>query len=196
MGGHYLSVHFKTEDTAIIRAAAEREAARSGAKFLIAQPAEGWIRVYPSVELLDPEPMERFAAEPKAVHTLAFMVHDSDILCYWYFRDGQLVDYYHSAPDYFGEATERDLAAVGNAEAFGDLLTPAKREAFAAVIRPRMIDGEFVDEDEEEPVFEEERLTELAELLGITGAMGSYDSLKDGEPTDAGATAEEMEEEG
>ena len=44
---------------------------------------------------------------------IAFLNHD-DILCYWLFERGELVDEYNSCPDYFAEEEEADAEQGGD----------------------------------------------------------------------------------
>ena len=45
---------------------------------------------------------EKMSAALKAP-VLAFLNHDDDLLCYWVFHQGELVEEYNSCPDYFDE---------------------------------------------------------------------------------------------
>ena len=82
------------------------------------------------------------------------------------------------------------MGAVGNVGAFADLLTSKGAPArFAKAIAGRMINGEFTAPA---PDFEDERLIQLAKLLGITGILGSYEALEAGETIPRIGTAATM----
>jgi hypothetical protein len=40
---------------------------------------------------------------------VAFLNHDDDVLCYWLFEEGELIDEFNSCPDYFDEDDADDL---------------------------------------------------------------------------------------
>lgn len=189
MGAFYLSAHFKSNDASPIVAAAKNAVPAAGGKAYIAKPVAGWINLYPSQELLDPETVRQVASESGVRHVVVFMVHDSDVLMYWYIRDGALADYFNSAPDYFGEASDEDMQAKGNPAAFADLLDAASQRTLASIVSTRMIGGEAPDDM---PPLAEDSLDNLARLFGITGVMGCYEYLEDGESIEGAGTAEEM----
>ena len=138
--------------------------------------------------------LHRVGEPVELAQAIAFLLQDSDVLSYWYFDSGELADRYNSCPDYFGEATSEDMAAVGNPEALASLLPdPARRSQFAEAIAGRMINGEWTAPG---PDFEDERLEHLAGLLGIKGAAGFYDSLEAGEEVDGVGSAAVMHEVG
>ena len=50
------------------------------------------------------------------------MVHDDDVFCYWYLKNGQLIDLFNSCPDYFGEIEKDADSSKGNPDILKDLL--------------------------------------------------------------------------
>jgi hypothetical protein len=50
------------------------------------------------------------------VPAIAFLVHDSDIACYWLFQDGSLLDEYNSHPDYFDDRPGDSGPSGGDAD--------------------------------------------------------------------------------
>lgn len=194
MGTYCLSMHFKASDGAEVHRAAASVAAGAGCKMLVAPAAGGWVHVYPRFQEWTPGLTASIAAKARVKQAIAFLLQDSDVLSYWYFDSGELADRYNSCPDYFGEATSEDMAAVGNPEALASLLPdPARRSQFAEAIAGRMINGEWTAPG---PDFEDERLEHLAGLLGIKGAAGFYDSLEAGEEVDGVGSAAVMHEVG
>lgn len=191
MGGFYTSMHFKTDDHEQVVAAAKKAAKKTKGKALV-RPVrstkakkqrarkDAWVSVYPDAKFTSNfKTFERLAKEGGAEHVIVFVVHDDSVLYYWLFRGGEVVDFYNSCPDYFGECEKADLEAKGDARTFAGILDAAGRKRLAKIIKPRMINGE--DVGGEVPVFEAERLEAMADLLGIDGAVGSYDYLTAGE---------------
>ncbi len=91
---------------------------------------------------------------------LAFLNHDDDILCYWLFQSGELLDDYNSAPGYF-EASEPSGPAGGDAtklcRTFASVAPPEKVEAILR--KGALEEGGFV--------FEVDRHQALVEALGL-----------------------------
>lgn len=94
---------------------------------------------------------------------LAILNHDDDILCYWLFRSGQLIDEYNSCPSYFDE------------DDFDESLTPSEFDAAQLCAQfgcPQSVDrvSEILKKsvlDEGGYVFASERHHALAKALGL-----------------------------
>lgn len=191
MGWFCASVQLKTGDRDAVLRAVRGYVAEHGGGAFVAPVLDGWVSVYPNEELLAAEFWEVVAEGSGVEHSLLFDLHDSSVLRYWYMRAGEVVDYFNSCPDYFGEAEEEDLAAEGDPSVFDGLLDAEGRARLGEIVRPRVIDGEEVGG--EPPVFEEERLSAIAAVLGIRGVLGSFDYLRDGEAVEDGVGADAME---
>jgi hypothetical protein len=189
-------MHLKTQDLQGVRVAAEQAMVQAGGSMLIAPASGGWVSTYPSGEATEPEIARQVGAAAGIEHVIVFDIHDSDVLRYWYYRNGSIADSFNSCPDYFGEASDEDMAATGNPDAFTGLLDDRLRAIWGRVIAARMIGGEEVGDGDPLSDFEEERLAKLAELLGINGALGSYVNLMDGEDLENGLSADDMLEVG
>lgn len=160
----------------------------------VTDATKGWVHAYPSISEWNPDLVRSIANAAKVDQAIAFMLHDSDVLSYWYFDGGELADTYNSCPDYYGKASKADMAAVGDAEAFRKLLPEkAARNNFAKVISGRLINGEWTAPG---PDFEDDRLAKLASLLSIDGVMGFYDYIKEGDEVEGVGTASNMHEVG
>jgi hypothetical protein len=102
MGLFCASLHFRQTDESALRAALNH---RGIDRFRILAANGGWTSLYEErasqqdgnwiVELTGELARELEAA------VIAFMVHDSDIACYWLFDNADLLDEYNSCPDYF-----------------------------------------------------------------------------------------------
>lgn len=84
--------------------------------------------------------------------------HDDDILCYWLFVDGQVVDSYDSAPDYWDNYEEFEAE---DKEQGGDARTLCS--VLAAMVPPEQVEGILRGNY----VFEIYRHQELAAALGL-----------------------------
>jgi WD40 repeat protein len=173
MGGFYGSIQVRTTDRAAVKAAAEAVATARKIRCLIGPEMNGWVGVYPEGSGQDGTVGQQLA-ERVGGYAIHLLVHDDDILAYWLWSDGQLLDRYHSSPGYFGEenrAGEEPL--VGDPKQFAFVLDVAAQTKLAKLI----------DRDAKE-VFEVERLRRLARLLGIENVLTSYEYFKeaDGSP--------------
>jgi hypothetical protein len=78
---------------------------RAVENYRIIAAAGGWTSLYEKrASEQDVDRVRGLAAGLAAdlkVAAIAFLVHDSDIACYWLYDNGQLVDEYNSCPDYF-----------------------------------------------------------------------------------------------
>jgi hypothetical protein len=179
VGTNFFSLHLRAADPDQVRVAVDAAAEQVGGAAFVAPPRSGWVVSYPSMELLSPDVLGAIAVEAQASDAVVMSLFDSDVLCYWYFRHGELADYFNSCPDYFGEATDEDMAAKGDAKAFAPMLDSAGVRKLAKLIKARLINGESVGG--ELPDFEDERFTQIADVIGLQHATGYYDYLAEGE---------------
>jgi hypothetical protein len=107
---------------------------------------------------------------------LAVLNHDDDILCYWLFESGELVDSYNSDPEAFEEEDGVPPWQVGDSQKLCASLRPGAD--FAGV--EEILRGEYV--------FAVERHERLAETLALPSwSVGfGYSYVADGELEEAG----------
>jgi hypothetical protein len=169
MGAFYGSVQVRSEDRDRVKAVAEEVARRLQIHMLIAPVLNGWIGVYPEGSGQDQQVGEALFQGLKTTvwHVL---VHDDDILAYWLWDDGQLVDSYHSEPGYFGEKNRaEEEPMVGKPEVLSQLVGGE-----AAHLR------KLLARDGSHPLASMQ-LDELQSLTGVRNLTTSYEYLKEGE---------------
>src|SRR5512138_89767 len=103
MGGHYGTIHVRTEDRDAVRSAVESIVSERSGRFLIAPPIDGWVTVYPEHNGQDQAVSDALAAKLPGLALIHCLVHDDDVFAYWLFQGGRVVDTYNSCPDYFGD---------------------------------------------------------------------------------------------
>src|SRR5207253_8734698 len=83
------------------------------------------------------------------VPAIAFMVHDSDIACYWLFDNGQLLDEYNSDPGYFdSDADGPPSPSGGRTEVLLRYCQPGLRPAeLAAILAQQTVRATTLAED-------------------------------------------------
>jgi hypothetical protein len=130
----------------------------------VSPPKNGWVTVYDEGSDTQSESVIRKLAThlSKALKTavFAFMVHDSDVLAYWLYENGELLDEFNSRPDYFdADVDEATCARLrGKAEVLVRFCVPGTtRDQVVSVLQPP--DGEFL--------FAEQALADVTALLGI-----------------------------
>src|SRR3954452_15875123 len=104
MGAFIANFHVRSEASDAVRQAV---ADIGASQFRVSDPRRGWVSVYDQrASTQDDAWIKRLAHELSSrlrTACVAFLVHDSDIACYWLNDQGQLLDEYNSIPDYFDD---------------------------------------------------------------------------------------------
>jgi hypothetical protein len=171
MGAFIVNLHVRAEDRdgAVL---ALRDLAQQGC--WVTTPKDGWVSVYEErASSQDDDWIRQLGSELSGrlcTSGAAFLVHDSDFLCYWLFDRGEIVDEFNSCPDYFDD---EDQASGSTATAQG------QPEMLLRYCKPdtRLQNVERVLSMETD--FAEEQLRTLARLLGIgtERALADYRDL-------------------
>jgi hypothetical protein len=134
-------------------------------------PHQGWVSFWdPLASRQDVERITSVAEEVSRATKrplIAFMVHDSDIFCYWLYESGRLLDEYNSFPTYFGEEEVDEAAVAGNVDTLAKFCRAGtKPEQLAGIVKQFTV---AAAEAGETPayVFAEEALGKLAEFLEL-----------------------------
>lgn len=171
MGGMYGSVQVRCEDRAQVTLVAGEVAKDHNIRLLVGPLLRGWVGIYPEKGGQDQTIGEDVARRLKA-DVLHILVHGDDVMAYWFWRGGDLVDSYWSRPGYFGEEQRPEQEAMaGRPEVFSDLF-PGKVEKLRELLRR---------DQEDRHGCEEGRLADFGKLLGIANLVTAYEYLKDGE---------------
>lgn len=182
MGSFVVNLHVRTKDhDALVREVADL---RLGQCY-VAPPKKGWASLYEDrLSSQDDAWIRQLGSELSGrlqSPAIAFLVHDSDFVCYWLFDKGELQDEFNSCPDYFGD----DFGGSGDVETLRGRPDVLLRYCRRGV---KLTDVESVLE--QEPIFAEGQLEELARLLGIDieRAMADFRYLgQDIDPDEIGA---------
>jgi hypothetical protein len=157
MGAFFANYHVRKADAA---ACAKALTTLISSQALVTDSKNGWTTVYD--EQSDSQDIEVLRGLAKDLSSklktavIAMMVHDSDIFVYLIYEKGELIDQFDSNPDYFGP-----VSAAQEKEWQGDfskVLPYAKKKVSIQ---------DFRRVAEKEQVFEEERVSEFSQLLGI-----------------------------
>jgi hypothetical protein len=144
--------------------------------FLVAPEMQGWTAIYSS----DGQDDKVAEALHKLLKTevLYTLVHDGDIFCYYYYRDGKLVDQYDSRPDYFGNVSaEKRQSLAGKPELLLPLLRdPSDVGELESILHSKPA-GDRFDANTQ--------LMQFGELLGLPNCATSYNYLMGDEEDEA-----------
>jgi hypothetical protein len=174
MGLFCVNLHFRTEDHGALSAALDQFG--NGRRRIL--PAKnGWTSLFEEQASMQDENRIRELGEGLSqelgVPAIAFLVHDSDIACYWLFDQGRLLDEYNSSPHYF-DAHEADEDSLGP--------SGGQPEILARYCRNGVDQEELRELLAEEAVFAEAIVERLADALGIAveRALADYGDVADG----------------
>jgi len=178
MGAFIVNINVRTND----RQAVESQLANLNA--WVTGAKDGWITVYEEKASTQDDRWIRQLSERLSatldVPVIAFLVHDSDVLCYWLFDAGAQVDEFNSCPDYFDDDAADDSSSTGQPGVLLAYCIPGTQlAAVEEVLHAK------------HHVFAEEHLANLADLLGIdqARAMTNYSYLGDEQdPSELDAT--------
>jgi hypothetical protein len=168
MGEFYDAIYTRGADAATLHQQLADAARELNCCFLVAPEMQGWTAIYSS----DGQDNKVAEALHKLLKTevLYTLVHDGDIFCYYYYRDGKLVDEYNSRPDYF----EKVSAAKRQSQAGKpELLLPLLREPSDLGKLKSILHSEPGGDRLDANL----QLTQLGELLGVPNCATSYDYL-------------------
>jgi hypothetical protein len=180
MGLFCVNFHFRTTDDRALSEALDR---RGVTESHVLPAKGGWISLYEArASDQDDARIRELAGSLSSdlhVPAIAFMVHDSDIACYWVYEDGQLLDEYNSCPDYFDHDAPRG-EATGPSGGRPEVLLRYCRNGIRQVDLTEILGGETV--------FAESVIERLAEALGIDRerALTDYRDVSAGEGPDGG----------
>src|SRR6476646_3772809 len=108
MGNFYTNFTLKNPDADDI-ADTLRQASRAA---FVSPEQRGYVVVYEAeADNQDVSAIEEVGvmlSKQQKCPVLAVLNHDDDVLCYWLFDCGKLIDEYNSNPDYFGSASGGD----------------------------------------------------------------------------------------
>jgi hypothetical protein len=175
MGLFCVNFHFRTTDDRALAQAAKR---RGAAQFRVLPAHGGWTSLYEEqASEQHEERIRRLAgtlSKDLQVAAIAFMVHDSDIACYWLFDKGHLLDEYNSCPDYFADDSDGPPSPSGG-----------RPDVLLRYCRPGVTQEELAAVLSEESVqattFAEDVIRRLARALGIdrSRALADYRNAAD-----------------
>jgi Ankyrin repeats (3 copies) len=117
---------------------------------------------------------------------IAFMVHDSDVACYWLFDKGNLVDSFNSEPDYFEESDDAAGPSGGDPSVLVKYCQKTTTVAKLSSILAK------------KPVFAEQTIEKLARALGIPAdrAISDFHDIADGDLADPMPEIDDEDDEG
>jgi hypothetical protein len=177
MGLFCASMHFRGTDDKALSAALNR---RRVTRYRVIPDRNGWTSLYEErVSRQDDDWIRDLAgglSQDLHVAAIAFLVHDSDVACYWLYDNGQLLDSYNSCPDYFDDhgATEEEASMPSGGQP--DVLVRYCRTGVRQVELTAIL--------AQEAVFAEGVIERLAEALGIDRerALADYKDIAGGGP--------------
>jgi hypothetical protein len=175
MGLFCVNFHFRTRDQSAVDQAMEQR----GAKRRKTLPSQGdWTAVYEEqASNQDDERVSQLIKEVSAdlrVPAIAFLVHDSDVACYWLCESGRMLDEYNSCPDYFEDSAGDEGPSGGSAE------------ALLKFCRPGISADELSELLQSDPTFADGIVERLAEALGIDPERALSDYRDFGDDDDFG----------
>lgn len=174
MGLFCVSMHFRTTDD---QALPEALVQRGISNYRILPAKNGWNSLY---EQRASEQNEEWICELTAglsrdlnVAAIAFLVHDSDIACYWLYDGGKLLDEYNSCPHYFDDFSDAS-GGLGPSDSKPDVLV--------RYCQPGTTTAQLEAILNQQVVFAEGIIEQLAALLGIglERALANYEDLAEG----------------
>lgn len=208
MGGFFVNVFVRSDDQAAVVSAAKdalkgyytpqelRSQPATAPVAYVAPAVNGWVGVYDSkLESQDEGLAEGIAMDlSDRLKTVAitFLVHDGDFLMYWLAVDGDIIDRFHSMPNYFNDELPADFdgeslydAGDGQLVDFsGIFVTADEQEKLRG--NPRLL-AAACDKPEAEAALREvlsgpaldaySLIARLSEILGIANADMGFDYL-------------------
>lgn len=176
MGEFFDAIYTRGTDPGILPQQLADAALELKCCFLVAPEMQGWTAIYSS--------RGQDGNVAKALHkilktdVLFTLVHDGDIFCYDYHRDGKLVDEYNSRPDYFAKVSAKKRRSLAGKP---EILLPLLRDPSDA----GELESILRSEPDGDPFHANSQLMQFGELLGLPNCATSYDYLMGDEEDEA-----------
>jgi Ankyrin repeats (3 copies) len=178
MGLFCVNFHVRSAGTTDVTSALKNDETRDT---LVLPEKNGWTSFYE--KLASHQDEARIVQIGKRVSAglerlvVAFLVHDSDIACYWLFENGTQVDSYNSCPDYFSDS-DADEEHTGDRGGDPELLLRHCRPGTTLAEIQSVLDSDSI--------FAEQIIEQVAALLGIpeARAISDYRDIADGDNPD------------
>jgi hypothetical protein len=178
MGLFCVNLHFRTNDDKAVSAALHR---RGVSRFQVVPALNGWTSLYEeqASQQIDGRIRDLAGGLSHELHVgaIAFLIHDSDVACYWLFDNGRLLDEYNSCPDYLDADAEGDEPPHPSG---------GQPDVLVRYCRAGVQQDELADLLAEETLFAERTIERLAEAMGIDRerAIADYRDVADGDGPD------------
>lgn len=168
MGLFCVNFQFRTTDAKVLSDALTRRGIR---QFRVVPGKGGWTALYEEEASQQDDGRIRHLAGGLSgdlhLPAVAFLVHDSDIACYWLFDNGELLDEYNSDPGYFDGDDERAAPSGGRA----DVLLRYCRTG----VKQKDLEKTLSEKSVRATTFAEDVIRRLAKALGIDGNLATAD---------------------
>ncbi len=155
MGAFFTNISLKTNDLETIKVALKDKKV-----FVSSNPI--WITIYPQeTEEQDIATLHAFTQTCSSMFrcpAIAFLVHDSDALIYYYYKNGDLIDAFTSLEEFIEDESE-DTQKLITENNHGALLKEIAKEG----VTEDQINNVFSSKH----VFAEDKLIDLVKVLGI-----------------------------
>ncbi len=138
-------------------------------------PNGPWITLWDSMGLTRAGDLAQHVSKQLEAPAIAFMVHDSDILFYWLYDNGQLLDEYNSCPGYFDGDDSMEEAYQADCEQIKKYCRAETTIEELERLLKIWTQAEALEGVMPEFVFVEQRLAELAKHLEIPTAVVNTD---------------------
>ena len=166
MGLFCANFHFRTDDHATLEAAAAKRKVKS---CRVMSAKNGWVSLYDERASEQDDDRIRDVAKNLSKDlkspAIAFLVHDSDIACYWLYDGGTLLDEFNSCPDYFDDDGDGETPPSGG-----------KTDVLVRFCRPGVTEDQLSEILHADETFAESIIEKLADALGIdpSRALADY----------------------
>jgi hypothetical protein len=167
MGAFYGSIHLRSDEHEpvcdILRHLSKRKR-----RFLVSPSSNGWVSVYPNFNGQD-DKVSKAIAKRFSGDVIHLAIHDDDVLYYWLYRKGKLIDKYSSCPDYFGPMSESAKTRWrGNAELLAPLLSEGETSTTIQEVLDKLRNTQGLPDSLQD---------RLSVALGISDAWTAYEYL-------------------
>jgi hypothetical protein len=122
MGGWYNSIHIRSDSADPVRDVLKELAGDGKCRFYLSPPINGWVGIF--AEMLPRVQISTKIAKKLSQDIIELAVYDDDVFCYWYYREGKLVDSFDSYPKYLSRwVSKRKVERLkGHPEVFSHLI--------------------------------------------------------------------------